>query len=167
MPATLDWIIRLADDERKRDDARSRVTEAAARHSQLVAVDGPRALDALRTTVVRDIQTFRDQFPADPARAVVFEAVPPDGGFAVRKPADPAVDLNVLPHLAAASIACAYRFTAAGGLPPREEHLELLLTRNSGDDTLLFKLRDTGQVFAGADALSEFLLTPVFTGRRR
>jgi hypothetical protein len=163
---TGDWIQRLAEDERKRDDVRSRVTEAAARKAALVRVHGQDLLDELRTAIVRDIEAFRNEFPGDGAREVVFEEVEPDGGFVVRKPQYPTAALNVAPHLQSASVSCRYRFTPTNGLPPREDRVELMFTGN-GDDALHIKHQGTGQVFTTADALSEFLLVPVFTGRPR
>lgn len=164
---TGEWITRLAEDERKRDEVRLRATEAAARKAHLVAAHGQRLLDELRTTVVRDIETFRDQFPADQAREIRFEAVQPDGGFVVRKSESPAAALSVTPHLSAASFRCEYRFTLTDGLPPREDRLEFTFTGGGGDETLHIKHHGTGQVFTNADALSEYLLIPVLTGRPR
>jgi hypothetical protein len=162
-----EWIERLAEDERKRDDVRLRATEAAARKAQLVTVHAQRLLDELRTTIVRDIETFRNHFPGDAAREIVFEAVGPGGGFVVRKPRPPIAALSVAPHLPAASVSCEYRFTPANGLPPREDRLELMFVSNGGDDALQIRHQGTGQMFTNADALSEYLLVPVFTGRPR
>jgi hypothetical protein len=164
---TVNWIARLAADERTRDDVRARAAEAAARQADLVAVQGQRLLGELRTTIVRDIDMFRNEFPGDSAREILFEAVHPDGGFVVRKPSHPTAALSVAPHLSAASISCQYRFTPTNGLPPREDRLELMFSSNGGDDTLHLKHQGTGQVFTNADALSEYLLVPVFTGRPR
>jgi hypothetical protein len=161
-----DWIKRLVDDERKRDAVRVRAEEAAARKADLVRVLGRRLIDELRTTVTRDVEAFRDEFAGDRARDIVLEATEPEGGFVVRKPAAPAVSLTVAPHLEAAAIACHYRFTPTNGLPPREDRLELVFAGDGGE-TLQMKHPGTGQVFATADALSEFLLVPVFTGRPR
>jgi hypothetical protein len=163
---TSEWITRLADDERKRDDVRLRATETATRKADLVRVHGQRLLDELRTSVARDIEMFRGQFPGDSAREIVFEAVQPDGGFVVRKPAYPIATLNVAPHLSAASVSCEYRFTPTNGLPPREDRLEFTFV-SGGEDTLQIKHHGTAQVFASADSLSEYLLVPVFTGRPR
>jgi hypothetical protein len=163
---TKDWITRLAEDERKRDDARLRVTEAVARKAHVVAVHGQRLLDELRATVVRDIEAFRGEFPGDPAREIVFEAAQPDGGFVVRKPEYPAAALSVAPHLQTASVRCEYRFTPTNGLPPREDRIEFVFTSDGGE-TLHIRHPGTGQVFTNAEALSEYLLVPVFTGRAR
>jgi len=165
---TGEWIRRLAEDERRRDDVRSRAAEAAARKARLVAVQGQRLLDELRTTVTRDIATFRNEFPADPAREILFEAVQPDGGFVVRKPEHPIASLSVASLLVGGSVSCQYRFTPANGLPPREDRLEFVfIGSENGNDTLRLKHQGTGQVFTDADALSEYLLVPVFTGRPR
>ena len=163
-----EWITRLADDERKRDDVRSRASEAAARKARLVAAHGQRLIDELRMSVARDIESFRNEFPGDTAREIVFESAQPDGGFVVRKPKHPTVALSVSPHLLAASVSCQYRFTPTNGLPPREDRLEFSFSSNGGDDDMLqIRHQGTGQVFTDADALSEDLLTPVFTGRPR
>jgi hypothetical protein len=163
---TGEWIQRLAEDERKRDDVRSRATDAAARKAALVHEHGQNLLDQLKTAMVRDIEAFRNEFPGDGAREVVFEDVQADGGFAVHKPQYPSAALNIAPHLQSASVSCRYRFTPTNGLPPREDRLELMFTGN-GDGVLHIKHQGTGQVFTNADALSEYLLVPVFTGRPR
>ena len=163
---TGEWITRLAVDERKRDDMRSRITEAAARKANLVAAHGQRLLDELRTSIVRDIGTFHNEFPEDLSREILFEDLDHDGGFTVRKPEFPNAALSIVPHLLAASFNCQYRFTSANGLPPREDRLEFMFTGN-GDDGLQIKHPGTGQVFTNADDLSEYLLAPVFTGRPR
>ena len=163
---TGEWIARLAEDERKRDDVRLRATEAVTRKADLVRVHGQRWLDELRTTVVRDIETFRGEFPGDPAREILFEAIQSDGGFVVRKPEYPAATLSVTLHLLTASFSCAYRFTPTNGLPAREDRLEFMFT-DDGNDRLQIKHDGTGQVFTNADALSEYLLVPALTGRPR
>lgn len=164
-----EWITRLAEDERKRDDVRLRAADAAARKARLVAVHAQRVIDDLRTSVARDIESFRDEFPDDAAREIVFESGQPDGGFVVRKPGCPTAALSVAPHLLAASVSCHYRFTPNNGMPPREDRLELSFGSNSDDDRLTLQIKDqgTGHLFRDADTLSEYLLTPVFTGRPR
>ena len=161
-----EWIKRLADDERQRDGARDRQAETAARKADVVRVHGRRLLEELRATVTRDVEAFRNEFTGDDGREIVFDAVQPDGGFVVRRPAYPAVSLNVAPRLGAAAIGCQYHFTANNGLPPREERLELVFVGEAAE-TLQIKHQGTGQVFATSDTLSEYLLTPVLTGRCR
>jgi len=161
-----EWIARLAEDERQRDDVRARAQEAAVRKAELVAVQGKQWLDALQTAVIRDIDTFRAEFPGDTPRDILFEAVQADGGFAVRKPKHPTAAVSIVPHLSAGSISCTYRFIPTDGLPPREDRLEFMFSANGGD-VLHLKHQGTGQVFTDADALSEYLLVPVFTGRPR
>ena len=161
-----EWIKRIADDERKRDAIRVREEEAAARKADLVRRNGRRLIDELRATVTRDIEAFRDEFAGDQTRDIVIEAIEPGGGFVVRKVASPAVVLTVAPDIEAAAMACHYRFTLRNGLPPREDRLELVLT-GEGGEILQVKHQGTGQMFATPDALSEFLLVPVFTGRPR
>jgi hypothetical protein len=163
--AVADWIKRIADDERKRDTVRVREGELAARKADLVRRSGRRLIDELRATVTRDVEAFRDEFAGDPARDIVVEAAPPDGGFVVRKPAPSAVSLSVTPNLEAAAVVCHFRFTATNGLPPREDRIDVTF---AGDgETLQMKHHGTGQVFATPDAFSEFLLVPVLTGRPR
>jgi hypothetical protein len=161
-----DWIKRVVDEERKRDAVRLREEEEAGRKADFVRVHGRRLIDELRATVARDVEAFRNEFPEDRARNIVLETTEPEGGFVVRKPDSPAVSLTITPQLEAATVGCHYRFTLTSGLPPREYRLELVF---SGDEeaTVRMKHSGTGQVFATADALSEFLLIPVFTGRPR
>ena len=160
-----DWIKRLVDDERKRDAVRVREEEAAARKADLIRVHGRRLIDELRATVTRDVEALRDEFAGDRTRDIVLEATEPEGGFVVRKPGCPAVSLTVAPHLEAAAMGCHYRFTLTNGLPPREDRFELVFAGDEGP-ALQIKHHGRGQVFATADALSEFLLVPIFTGRR-
>ncbi|MEO8259512.1 MAG: hypothetical protein ABI868_19350 [Acidobacteriota bacterium] len=162
----IDWITRLADDERKRDETRQRGTEAAARKADLVRIQGQRLLDALRATVARDIAAFRLEFPGDGAREITLENGRPDGGFVVRKPQFPTATLDVAPRLDSGAVGCQYRFIPTNGLPAREDRIELGFIGDA-DATLAIKHHGTGQVFANADDLSEYLLLPVFTGRPR
>ena len=164
--ATADWIKRIADDERKRDTVRVREDEMAARKADLVRRNGRRLIDELRATVTRDVEAFRAEFAGDRVRDIVVEATAPDGGFVVHKPAPTAVSLTVTPNLEAASVACHYRFTLTNGLPPREDRIDVMFSGDGGE-TLQMKHHASGQVFSTADALSEFLLTPVLTGRPR
>ena len=161
-----DWIKRIADDERKRDAVRAREEEMAARKADLVRLNGRRLLDELRAAVARDVAAFRDEFAGDPSRNIVLDTTEATVGFVVRKPASPAVTLAVAAHLETAAMDCHYRFTSTNGLPPREDRLELVFAAD-GAETLQIKTQRTGQVFASADALSEYLLGPVFTGRPR
>jgi len=160
-----DWIKRIADDERRRDAARRMEDEAAARKADLVRRNGQRLIDELRATVERDVDAFSSEFPGDAARAVVVDAAP-DGGFVVRKGSSAGGSLSVTPNLVAAVAVCTYRFVVTNGMPPREDRLDVLFVEDA-TGVLQMKHRSTGQVFANADALSEFLLVPVLTGRPR
>lgn len=164
--AVADWIKRVVDDERRRDATRVREDQAAARKAELVRRNGRRLVDELCAAVVRDVDAFRSEFAGDPARAIVVDTTAPDGGFTVRKPASAAVSLTVTPNLDAAVTVCTYRFIVTDGMPPREDRIDILFA-DDATDTLQMKHRGTGQVFATADALSEFLLVPVLTGRPR
>jgi hypothetical protein len=164
--AVADWIKRIADDERKRDAVRLRDDEMAARKVDLVRRNGRRLVDELRATVTRDVEAFRGEFEGDRTRDIVVDATALDGGFVVRKPAPAAVSLTITPNLAAGAMLCHYRFTLANGLPPREDRIDVIFAGDGGE-ILQMKHHGTGQVFATADALSEFLLVPVLTGRPR
>lgn len=162
-----DWIKRIADDERERDAVRVREHEAAARKADLVRRNGRRLIDELRAAVTRDVGAFRDEFPGDAARAVVVDTTAAsDGGFVVRKPAPAAVMLTVTVNLESAAMVCHYCFTLADGLPPREDRVDMMFAGDGGE-TLQLKHHGTARVFASADALSEFVLVPVLTGRPR
>jgi hypothetical protein len=161
-----DWIKRIADDERRRDTVRLREDETAARKAELVRRNGRRLIDELRAAVTRDVDAFRGEFVGDGAREIVVDATANDGGFAVRRPASPTVSLTIAPNLNAAVMVCVFRFAVGGGMPPREDRLDVLFVEDA-TGTLKMKHRGTGQAFATADALSEFLLVPVLTGRPR
>ena len=164
--AASDWIKRIADDERRRDTLRVRDDEMAARKADLVQRHGRRLLDELRAAVTRDAAAFRDEFAGDRARDIAVEATAPDGGFVVRKPAPAGTSLTVTPSVDATALACHYRFTPTNGLPPREDHIDMTFAEDAGD-ALHVKHQSTGQMFTTADALSEYLLVPVLTGRPR
>ena len=164
--AVADWIKRIADDERRRDTVRLREDETAARKAELVRRNGRRLIDELRDAVARDVDAFRGEFVGDGAREIVVDATANDGGFAVRRTASPTVSLTIAPNLNAGVTVCGYRFAVGGGMPPREDRLDVLFVEDA-TGMLQMKHRGTGQVFATADALSEFLLVPVLTGRPR
>ena len=162
---TTEWITRLADDERKRDAVRSGQREAAARKADLVHRLGRQLIDDLRAIVTHDLDVFRSEFPGDRARGVIFESEA-EGGFVVRKPGPPAASLTVAPRWDLAAVGCRYSFTSDNGLPARHDAFELVLVPY-GDDTARFKHDGAGLVFTTAGTLSEYLLTPVLTGRPR
>jgi hypothetical protein len=161
-----DWIKRIADDERRRDAVRLREEETAARKADLVRLNGRRLVDELHAVISRDVDAFRDEFAGDRCREIVVDPADSTGGFVVRKPASPEVTLTAVPHLDLATMDFHYRFTSTTGLPPLEERLELVFAADAVD-TMQIKIQRSGQVFASADALSEYLLGPVFTGRPR
>jgi hypothetical protein len=163
--AVPDWIKKIGDDERRRDSARLKEDEIAARKAALVQSNGRRLVDEIRATVIRDVELFRSEFAGDATRDIVIETTGFEGGFVVRKPAPGAVSLSVTPKLESAAIACHYRFTLTNGFPPREDRIGLNLAGDDGE-TLQIKHHGSGQVLS-VDALSEFLLVPVFTGRPR
>ncbi len=161
-----DWINRLVEDERQRDAARAREEEAATRKADLVRARGRRLIEDLRATVMRDVDAFRQAFAGDPRRAIAVEDTTPEGGFVVRKPNEPAATLTVAPHVEAATVRCLYQFTSTAGMPPREQRVDLVFAGVDGEAPQV-RHDATGQVFSTADALSEFLLVPVLTGRLR
>jgi hypothetical protein len=161
-----DWIKRIADDERKRDAVRVKGDEIAAQKADVVRRRGRELVMELCAAVTRDCDAFREEFSEDRTRNVVVEPGTLDGGFVVRKPAPGATSLTVVPNLGAATMSCHYRFTTINGLPPREDRIEVVFV-GDGTEMLQMKHHGTGQVFATADALSEFLLGPVLTGRPR
>jgi hypothetical protein len=167
--AVADWIKKIADDERRRDAVRAQEDEAVARKADLVRRNGRRLIDEIRAAVTRDVDAFRSEFAGDGTRDVVVDATPPDGGFVVRKPAPAAVSLAVTPNFETAAMACHYCFTRLDGLPPRDERIDVMLSGDGPGDAATLQMRHhgTGQLFATADLLSEFLLVPVLTGRPR
>ena len=164
--AVAEWIKVVAADERKREANRLAEDEVIARKADAVRRDGRRLVDELRAVMTRDVQAFCDEFAGDATRAIAAEATGPNGGFVVRKPAPAAVSLALTPNLDTASMPCHYRFTLTNGLPPREDRIDIVFAAD-GSNPLRMKHDGTGQLFATADALSEFLLVPVMTGRPR
>jgi hypothetical protein len=164
--AIADWIKRIADDERKRDAVRIREEEIAARKADVVRLNGRRLVDELRVTVTQDVEAFREEFPGDRERDIVLETMEADGGFVIRKPAPQAVSLTIAPHLDTATMACHYRFIPTNDMPPRDDRFDLVFASDEGQ-ALQIKHPGTGQVFTTIEAVSEFLLVPVFTGRPR
>ncbi len=162
---TAEWVTRLANDERRRDEVQLRAKQAVDRRTDLVSQHGRRMLDELRTTVVRDVEAFRREFPGDPVRAFLIEEHM-DGGFSVRRLERPTASMAIVPTAAVGSLSCEYLFTSANGTPPRRDLLDFVFT-NSTDNTLQLKLQGTAQVFTDSDTLSEYLLVPVLTGRPR
>ena len=164
--AVADWIKRIAEDERQRDAVRLASHDDAARKADRLRHHRRRLVGELRAAILRDVEGFRGEFPDDRAREIVLDATKPNGGFVVRRVAAPPVSLTIDPRLDAGTIACAYRFASPNGHPPRDDRFKLSFAAN-GDAAPQMKLHGTWRVFATADALSEFLLGPVFTGRPR
>ena len=156
-----EWITRLADDERRRDAVIAAATQLAARDAAFVVAHGQRLVDELGATIVSDVERFRQEFPEDQVRHVTVSRA--DGGFEVRRVSYPSVTLTVAPQWTTSTVDCRYRFTPNSGLPTREDRSVLVFTAD-GDDPR-FKHQNSGRVFGSLQALSEHLLTPVFTGR--
>jgi len=144
--AVPDWIKRIADEERKRDAARLREEEIAARQSDLVRLNGRRLLDELRATITRDLEAFRSEFPADATRDVLLEAAD-SGGFVVRKLASPAVVLTVTPNLPV-SVPSSSIITWKGDLQAHvvdDRQLYEVVLRQGGSGALV-RLEGTGRI---------------------
>jgi hypothetical protein len=161
-----DWIKRMADEERRRDAARIQEDEMIARKADVVRRNGRQLVDELRAAVTRDVQAFRHEFAGDRTRDVVVDTAVPHGGFVIRKPVPAGATLTVTPNLESATMVCDFRFTPSNALPPREDRIQVTFTGDGGE-TLQMKNLGSGQVFATVDALSEYLLVPVLTGRPR
>ena len=160
-----DWIKRVADEERSRDAARLSLQEEAARKADVVRLHAGRLVDDLHATIVRDMESFRQEFLNDRSRDILLNTRNAETGFVVSKPGPPSVSLTIDPHLNAGTMTCHYRFATPNGLPPRDHRFDIVFVGDG--EKLQTKHRDTGHVFATSDELSEFLLVPVFTGRPR
>lgn len=158
------WVMRLADEERKRDAVVAGAREAAARDAAFVLAYGRGLVESLVATIGSDVERFRQEFPDDPLRHMAMDAGA-DGGFEVRRSGFPTVELHVAPEWSTATVNCRYRFTPSAELATREDRFVLGFVP-VGDEAH-FKHHASGQVFANVAALSEYLLTPVFTGRPR
>jgi hypothetical protein len=159
-----EWITRLAAEERGRDAVTALARDAAARDAAFVTTNGPRLVESLAMMIADDIARFRDEFPDDPVRHLALDMAA-DGGFEVRRTGYPAVALNVTPQWTSGTVACRYRFTPGAGVPTREDRFTLGVAPLA--DQACFKHQGSGEVFPGLPALSQYLLTPVFTGRPR
>ncbi len=157
-----EWITRLAGDERRRDAVIAAAREVAAHDAEFVLEHGQRLIDELGATIVADVECFRQEFAEDDQRQVTVSREA-DGGFEVRRVNYPLVALTVAPHWTTSTVACTYRFTPTKSLPTREDRFVLVFTPDGGEAR--FKHQNSGRVFAGVGALSEYLLTPLFTGR--
>src|SRR2546428_11094625 len=107
-----DWIKRVADDERKRDAMRLAEAEEVARKADLVRLHGRRLVDELQAAIRRDVESFRNEFPDDPARNIVVDATQADGGVGLRHPGPPPRSPTGEPRLEAATLGCCYRVTS-------------------------------------------------------
>jgi hypothetical protein len=161
---THDWITRLASEERRQDAVLAVARSAAARDAALVTTHGPRLLESLAMMIASDVERFRQEFPDDLVRHIAVDMAP-DGGFEVRRSAYPCVTLNVAPQWTSKVVGCRYRFTPGPALPVREDRFALGFAPLQDD--ACFKHQGSGQLFISLPALSEYLLTPVFTGRPR
>ena len=83
----------------------------------------------------------------------------------MRRTAYPSVTLIVAPQWDSATLGCEYRFTPAADRPVRQDRFSLVFEPVGNEAR--FKHQNSGQVFGDVHALSEYLLTPVFTGRPR
>ena len=158
------WIIRLAEDERKRDEVRLRAADVEARKAELVRVHGQRLFDELRTTLVRDIDAFRKEFPViRPARSSSRPLRVREASWFANHEVRRQFSLSRRTCPRPRSVASigsprptACRRVKIGSTSSSPAWLTTCCTSNS---------RCTGQVFTNADALSEYLLIPVLTGR--
>ena len=163
LSTTAEWVTRLANDERRRDEVQLRAKQAVDRRTDLVTQHGRRMLDELRTTVVRDVEAFRREFPGDPVRAFLIEEHV-DGGFSVRRLERPAASMAIVPTAAVGALSCEYLFTSANGTPPRRDLLDFVFTNTA--TTRCSLPHGTAQVFTDPDAPSGICWCPL-TGRPR
>ena len=124
---------------------------------------GPGLLHDLHATMTQDVDVFGTNFQtirhatssSTTSRKVGSPFASPDirrSRSASRRAGPPRLWVAVLP--------------SDNGMPAREDRFELVLAPQ-GDDAAQFKHHSSGQVFGTVEALSEYLLTPVFTGRPR
>lgn len=159
-----EWTTRLAAEERGRDAVIALAVDTAAHDTALVAANGPRLVESLAMTIAEDIARFRDEFPENSVRHLVL-GLAPNGGFEVQRRGYPAVSLMVTPDWTSRTVTCRYRFIPAEGVPAREDGF-VLGFRPLADQTC-FEDQGSGEVFRDLPVLSEYLLTPLFTGRAR
>jgi hypothetical protein len=156
------WVARVVDEERRKDQAHSRDEAAAAvHHADVVRFHLPCLMVALKDPIARDVEAFARELPD---HRVSFEECTPDDGFAVRRDCYPEAHPAVTPNLHDGSIRVQYLFASADGLSA-PKLMELVPDADRGFSV---HLRDgSEQSFASVEQLSEYLLVPLFTGQPR
>jgi hypothetical protein len=154
-----DWVGRFVGQERLRQEEERRRTADAERRAESSAARLRSLMDVLDAQVAGDVAAFSREFPE---RRILFERLPADGGFQVRREHYPEVHLTVVPN-------------ADGTI-----HVQYLFAMESGTTApkLLELVPDHGHAFSvrvkdgpgtptlrGAERTSEYLLVPVFTGQ--
>jgi hypothetical protein len=153
------WVARIADEERRKDQAHTRDLAAALHHAEVVRFHLQYVMFALKERVERDVAAFARELPD---RRISFEERTIDGGFTVRRDCYPEGHLTVTPHAEDGTIHVQYLFASEDGvsaptlleLTPADEHG--LGMRVKGDPA---------KSFTTIEQASEHVLLPLFTGR--
>jgi hypothetical protein len=155
------WVARVVDEERRKDQAHSRDEAAAVHHAEVIRFHLQCLMVALKDRVARDVEAFARELPD---RRVSFKECSPDDGFAVRRDCYPEAQLTVTPNLHDGSIRVQYLFAFADGLSAPK----LMEFVPDADRGFSVHLRDAGELsFGDVEQLSEYLLVPLFTGHPR
>jgi hypothetical protein len=107
------WVARVADEERRKDQAHSRKVAAAVHNAEAARFHLRCLIVALKDRVARDVEAFARALPD---RHVSFEECALDDGFAVRRDCNPESHLTVTPNPHDGSIRVQYLFASADGL---------------------------------------------------
>jgi len=155
------WVLEVAAEERRKEQARTRDLASAAHHAEVVRFHLQYLMVALKDRVARDVEAFGREFPE---RRVSFEESRLDDGFAVRRDCYPEGHLIVTPNPYEGGIRVQYLFASEEGLSA-PNLVELVPNADRG-----FAVHVKGserRSFADVEQLSEFLLRPLFTGKAR
>jgi hypothetical protein len=155
------WVARVVDEERRKDQTHSREVAAAVHNAEAARLHLQCLMVALKDRVARDVEAFARELPD---RRVSFEMCAFDDGFDVRRDCYPEVHLTVTPNPHDGSIRVQYLFASADGLTaPR-----LLELVPDGEYGFAVRMKDgSRQKFGDLEQLSEYLLVPLFTGDSR
>jgi hypothetical protein len=155
------WVARLAEEERRKDQAHRRDEAGAVHHAEAVRFHLQCLMAALKDRVARDVEAFAREFPE---RRISFEECTLDDGFAVRRDCYPEAHVTVTPNLHDGSLRVQYLFASADGLSA-PKLLELVPDGERGFAVHVKESQE--QSLGGIEQLSEYLLVPLFTGHAR
>ena len=153
------WVARIANEERRKDQAHARDLATALHHADVVRFHLQYLMFALKDCVARDVAAFARELPD---RRISLEERAIDDGFTVRRDCYPEGHMTVTPHADDGAIHVQYLFASEDGVSaPRL--LELMPDDEHG--LAMHVKGDPAKSFSTIEQASEDVLLPLFTGR--